>query len=127
MLAEEGVPHPVCSLGLSDVCVWRKQGDVVGIACKFLEIADFDVESDLFEVLTSEFLLRNLFRQLNFGRLFRRLVLHFRSFLGILSILFLFLFLLFLLLDFGLFLLDLFDLHILLTIKIRQRNVLSYV
>lgn len=127
MLAEEGVPHPVSSLGLCDVGVWRKQRDVIGISCELLEIADLDVEPDLFKVLTSELFLWNLLWQLNFGRLFRRLILHFRSFLGVLSILFLFLLLLFLLLDLGFFLLGLLDLHILLTVKIRQGNVLSYV
>lgn len=43
LLSEEGISHPVSGLGLSDVGVWRKQGGVVCVANKLLEIADPDV------------------------------------------------------------------------------------
>ena len=126
-LTEEGVLQPVCGLGLCDVGVWRKKRNIIGISCEFLQIADLDVEPNLFEVLASEFLLRNFLWLLDFRRLFRRLVLDFRSFLCVLGVLLLLFLLFLLLLDLRLLFLDFLDLHVLLAIEVGQGNMLSYV
>ena len=95
------------------------------VAHKFLDISDFNVEFYLLEVFICKLSFWDNFRDFNFGRLLNWFLLYFTTFLSILFCIFFLLFHLFLLLCFGLLFFDLFYLHILHSIDVRELDMIS--